>query len=86
MVPVVKSVSPRMAFFAGTILEAVYKLFRVKSEPIMTRFVARQLSTAHWYNLAAAKRDLGYSPVVTIDEGMKRLAESLSGAAHATAT
>ena len=43
----------------------------------MTRFVARELATAHWFNISAAKRDLGYHPRVSIDEGMKRLAASL---------
>jgi nucleoside-diphosphate-sugar epimerase len=40
----------------------------------MTRFVARQLATAHWYNIDAARRDLGYAPLVSFDEGMQRLA------------
>ena len=37
----------------------------------MTRFLARELSTAHWYNLDAARRDLGYSPQVGIEEGLQ---------------
>jgi nucleoside-diphosphate-sugar epimerase len=36
-----------------------------------------QLSTAHWFDISAARRDLGYSPSVTIEEGMRRLAEWL---------
>ena len=43
----------------------------------MTRFVARQLATAHWFDLTAARRDLGYEPAVSIDVGMKALEESL---------
>ena len=43
----------------------------------MTRFVARQLSTAHWFRLDAARRDLGYVPRITIEEGLRRLTESL---------
>jgi nucleoside-diphosphate-sugar epimerase len=39
----------------------------------MTRFVARELSTAHWFNIDAARRDLGYTPEVSIDEGLVRL-------------
>ena len=41
----------------------------------MMRFVARQLGTAHWFDITAARRDLGYEPHVSIDEGLKRLAE-----------
>ena len=28
----------------------------------MTRFVAIQLGTSHWFNIAAARRDFGFSP------------------------
>ncbi len=43
----------------------------------MTRFVARELSTAHWFNLEAARRDLGYRPAISTAEGLQRLAEWL---------
>ena len=43
----------------------------------MTRFLARQLATAHWFDISAARRDLGYEPVVGLDEGFRRLAASL---------
>jgi nucleoside-diphosphate-sugar epimerase len=39
----------------------------------MTRFVARELATSHWFDISAAKRDLGYTADISIDEGMKRL-------------
>jgi len=64
-------------------LELVYAAFRAPGEPRMTRFLARELSTAHWYNLDAARRDLGYSPTVGIEEGLERLARSLRAEAAA---
>jgi nucleoside-diphosphate-sugar epimerase len=75
--PVTKSISPRLAYAAGALLEAAYTLLRRKEEPPMTRFVARQLATSHWYDLSAAKRDLGYTPPVTVEEGLRRLRKSL---------
>lgn len=75
--PLTKSISAPMAYRAGAVLEFLYRLSGSHSEPSMTRFVARQLSTSHWYNLAAAKRDLGYQPRVTIEEGLQRLREWL---------
>jgi nucleoside-diphosphate-sugar epimerase len=39
----------------------------------MTRFLAEQLATTHWYDMAPARRDFGYRPRVTIDEGIARL-------------
>jgi nucleoside-diphosphate-sugar epimerase len=75
--PVTKSVPAPVAYAAGWLCESVYGLLRLKAEPPMTRFVARELSTAHWFNIDAARRDLGYQPAVSLAEGLKRLAESL---------
>ena len=75
--PVTRSVSPAMAYAAGLVLEGVYSVFRLKGEPRMTRFLARELATAHWFDISAARRDLGYEPAVSIDEGMRRLEQWL---------
>ncbi len=71
--PVTGKISPRLAFAAGTVLEWVYRTLHLPGEPKMTRFVARELATSHWFDISAAKRDLGYSASVSIDEGMARL-------------
>jgi nucleoside-diphosphate-sugar epimerase len=73
-----KSVSRGVASAAGGVLESLYKLVGATSEPPMTRFVAEQLATAHWYCIDAARRDLGYSPQVTMSIGFERLAASLA--------
>jgi nucleoside-diphosphate-sugar epimerase len=75
--PVRRSISPRVAFRIGGCLEFIYKLLGLKSEPPMTRFVARELATTHWFNIQAAKTDLGYHPIVSTQEGLKRLAKWL---------
>ena len=71
--PVSRTISPGLAYAAGAVLEQVHSLLRLKGEPRMTRFVARELSTAHWFDLGAARRDLGYAPQVSFDEGIERL-------------
>lgn len=76
--PVTRTISPELAHRIGTILEKIYTLFRLKGEPRMTRFVAHELSTAHWFDLSAAMRDFGYKPVVSFDEGIERLREWLT--------
>jgi nucleoside-diphosphate-sugar epimerase len=76
--PVTRSVSPTLAYAAGLALEGVHALFRLKGEPRMTRFLARELATAHWFDISAAGRDLGYKPAVSIDEGMRRLKQWLT--------
>ncbi|WP_152971961.1 NAD-dependent epimerase/dehydratase family protein [Desulfatitalea tepidiphila] len=75
--PVRKKISPALARFAGTLCEALFHLFRIKSEPPMTRFVANELATAHWFDISAAKRDLGYRVEVSTEQGLRRLAEWL---------
>jgi 2-alkyl-3-oxoalkanoate reductase len=75
--PVTRSVPYPLAWLAGWVLEGVYGVFRPGVEPPMTRFLARELATAHWFDLTAARRDLGYEPMVSIAEGLTRLGESL---------
>jgi len=74
LAPVKKTISPKMARFIGAVCEAVYATLRLKKEPPMTLFVARELATAHWFNISAAKQDLNYRPQVSTEEGLKRLA------------
>jgi len=71
--PVTKSIPPWLAYTAGVFCEQFWGLFRLPDEPPMTRFVARELSTAHWFDISAARRDLGYAPEISIDEGLSRL-------------
>jgi nucleoside-diphosphate-sugar epimerase len=71
--PLTRTVSAWKARLAGSLLEWLYWLLRLPGEPPMTRFVAVQLSTSHWYDISAARRDLGYTPTVTIDEGLRQL-------------
>ena len=75
--PVERRIPVDVAYFLGALLETVYGLLGVENEPPLTRFVAAQLSTAHWFDISAARRDLGYEPAVSLDEGMERLAASL---------
>ena len=72
----IQAISPRIAIAAGTVLENVWKLFRLKSEPPVTRWSAEHLSTAHWFDISAAKRDLDYTAEISIAEGLNILAAS----------
>ncbi len=80
--PVSRSVPPVLAYVVGAALEKIYGTLGKDEEPIMTRFVARQLATAHWFNISGAKRDLGYRPSVNMDEGMRRLENWLKASPH----
>ncbi len=78
LAPVERSIPPWLAYVAGTLCESLWGWLGRKDEPPMTRFVARELATAHWFDISAARRDLGYQPEVTLEEGFRRLREWLS--------
>lgn len=63
----------------GAVVEVVWPRVR-DDEPPITRFVAEQLGTAHWFDPRPAQRDLGWTPHVTLDEGFERLRESFAHA------
>jgi len=73
LAPVKRSMPQNMAWLIGAFLEFAHKTFHLTSEPRMTRFLADELSTAHWFDISAAKRDLGYVPRISIEEGLRRL-------------
>lgn len=52
----------RLAYLLGGMLETLYKATGKTAEPPMTRFVALQLGLDHYFNIAAARRDLGFNP------------------------
>lgn len=76
--PVSKSISPEAAYAVGVICEKLWGWFRLAGEPPMTRFVAKELATAHWFDISAASRDFGYQPEITIDEGLQQLQQWLA--------
>jgi 2-alkyl-3-oxoalkanoate reductase len=68
------------AYTAGALLETAYRVLGRTDEPRMTRFLARQLGTSHWFDISAARRDLSYQPTVSTEEGLRRLGEWLAKA------
>jgi nucleoside-diphosphate-sugar epimerase len=71
-----RSISFSAAWTLGWALEGVYKYCRLRGEPVMTRFLAAQLAVTHYLSIAKARRDFGYEPMVSMEEGMRRLAET----------
>ncbi len=68
-----RRVSVGAAYRAGAVLEALWRVLPLRGEPPMTRFVAKELATDHWFRLDAARRDLGYVPRVSMAEGTAAL-------------
>ncbi len=79
--PVRRSLSYHAAYRIGALLEAAYSVVRAKVEPPMTRFLATQLAKSHYFNITAARTDLGYDPVVSTTDGMMMTIQYLSSGA-----
>ncbi len=71
LAPLSKKISFRYAYSLGCILELTWKVLRLLGEPPMTRFVAVQLAKDHWFSIDAARRDLGYEPIVSMEDGLR---------------
>jgi nucleoside-diphosphate-sugar epimerase len=71
--PVGGRVPHRVAWAMGLVFEKLYLWLNLAGEPPMTRFVVDALAKAHWFDIGAARRDLGYVPKVTTAEGLRRL-------------
>ncbi|HYG78137.1 MAG TPA: NAD-dependent epimerase/dehydratase family protein [Planctomycetota bacterium] len=76
--PVTKRVPVRVAYGAGWCFEKFYELLKKNDEPRMTRFLAKALSCSHYYNISKAKRDFGYKPRISNEEGLTRTVEYFS--------
>lgn len=74
--PVKKSLSFANAYRIGQLCEWLWGKLPLKGEPPLTRFLAEQLATPHWYSMEPAHRDFGYVPQVSMAEGLERVREA----------
>jgi nucleoside-diphosphate-sugar epimerase len=59
----------------GSLIDQVWPRLGRTDEPPLTRFLADQLGTAHWFDPRPVQRDLNWTPSVSIDDGLARLTE-----------
>ena len=64
----------RAAWLAGAAVESVWALTRRSATPPLTRFLAEQLATAHWFDQRRTRAALAWRPQVSLAEGFARLA------------
>ncbi len=75
--PVTRRISLRAATAAGAVCEAAWRVLPFHGEPPLTRFVAAELARDHWFDITAARRDLGYAPRISMAEGTAELVAAL---------
>ena len=59
----------------GAVVEAAWAVTGRVDTPPMTRFLAEQLTTAHWFDQRRTRELLGWQPAVPLEDGFARLAE-----------
>lgn len=62
-----------VAYALASVLETTYRTFNIDAEPPATRLMVAQMSHSHWFDISAARRDFGYGPRISIEEGLRRL-------------
>jgi 2-alkyl-3-oxoalkanoate reductase len=67
-----RALSVRAAHALACAVEAGYWLAGAKAQPPLTRYAVSLLGRSHWFDLTAARRDLGYAPPVSLEEGFER--------------
>ena len=71
--PVKGTISYPTARAMGAFMEFIYRTLHIPGEPPMTRFLADEVAKSHWFDISAAKKDLGYQPAISTKEGLSRL-------------
>ena len=59
---------------AGSVVDLLWAAGDRQETPPLTRFLAEQLTTAHWFDQRRTREVLGWAPTVGLDEGFRRLA------------
>ena len=73
-----RSMSPALALGIAHVATACHRMLRLHDPPALTPWIVKELSTSHWFSIARARRDLGYRPRVTVEEGLERLRVALA--------
>jgi len=79
---VTKRISLGAAQMVGALCEGLWRALPLAGEPPMTRFIAAELAKDHWFDISAARRDLGYHPRVSMAQGTAELVASLKGTSN----
>lgn len=76
--PVEKMLPFQAAYAIGGLCERLWNWLPLPGEPPLTRFIAEQLATPHWYDMTPARRDFGYQPKISFIEGLAQLQKAMA--------
>jgi nucleoside-diphosphate-sugar epimerase len=70
--PVSRSIPLPVAYLSAWLLELGYGMLHIANEPPVTRLTVLEMGRDHYFDISAARRDLGYHPAISIEEGLER--------------
>lgn len=73
-----KSVPGWLVRALARLIEGLWGLFNIASKPPITRFEAALMSRDCTISIDKARRELGYKPLISVDEGMLQLKSSFT--------
>lgn len=82
--PIRRGIPKSVAVLMGTVIESIHSALKLPGEPRMTRFLAEELATSHWFDISAARGELKYEPHISMEEGLRRLQAWLQGQAFSS--
>ena len=68
--PLKRKIPARLAYGIACLAETVCKVLP-KKEPFLTRFLVEEMVTSHYFDISAAKRDLGFKPKFSVRQAMQ---------------
>lgn len=72
LAPLKGGVSPVVASVEAARNEWMHKLNKRSDPPELTRFGVLESSCTHWYDIKAARDELGYTPAITVEKGLEK--------------
>lgn len=63
----------RLAYLAGWAMEKIYGALQIQSRPLLTRMMVELFGTNQGFPIDKARRELGYEPRVSFNEGMAQV-------------
>jgi nucleoside-diphosphate-sugar epimerase len=72
--PRLRPMNRRAAWVLASTLEAVFRLLPGRPEPPLTRYTLSTIAYSQTLDLTRAKAELGYEPLVPLDEALRRAA------------
>ena len=64
-----------LVYGIASFLEAIYRAFRKKGEPALTRYTVSTLAFSQTLDISKARSKLGYAPIMTLSEGITEYGE-----------